>query len=237
MAFNRTDTRQRAYCPIGAYNPSGNWVDEPAYNKFPEHHAGTKGILVGNWNEEEVLRDSMKAIDDQLPKSPLKKSPYDPNCKIGIRCLEVPNKQNSVFLTTKKFKDKLNDLSETQDAFRGTQPKKPQLGARTAVLHEQIDQEVLSIPEEVKVQYPSSEWQTTQNITNSSLPVKYPESLDPSIAPDEYLRMPAITTHNYTYKNKLPYGATFPTGDNPQKRNTNFSSPIQQFNKSACPRY
>eukprot|EP01061_Rhynchopus_euleeides_P024767 TRINITY_DN39929_c0_g1_i1.p1 TRINITY_DN39929_c0_g1~~TRINITY_DN39929_c0_g1_i1.p1 ORF type:complete len:115 (+),score=15.99 TRINITY_DN39929_c0_g1_i1:149-493(+) len=53
MAFNRTDTRQRAYNKIDACQPHGNWVDERSYNKT------SKGCLMGNWFEESILRDSL----------------------------------------------------------------------------------------------------------------------------------------------------------------------------------
>ena len=49
MAFNRTDTRQRAYNKIDAYQPHGNWVDERSYNR------AKKGCLMGNWYEESSL--------------------------------------------------------------------------------------------------------------------------------------------------------------------------------------
>eukprot|EP01063_Lacrimia_lanifica_P000163 TRINITY_DN1006_c0_g1_i1.p1 TRINITY_DN1006_c0_g1~~TRINITY_DN1006_c0_g1_i1.p1 ORF type:complete len:273 (+),score=111.29 TRINITY_DN1006_c0_g1_i1:82-819(+) len=56
MAFNRTDTRQRAYNRIDACNPQGNWIDEPSFNK-----QGRKGCLVGNWQEDATLQDDMGA--------------------------------------------------------------------------------------------------------------------------------------------------------------------------------
>ena len=53
MAFNRTDTRQRAYNKIDVCSPHGNWVDERTYNR------SRKGCLVGNWQEEETLRTAL----------------------------------------------------------------------------------------------------------------------------------------------------------------------------------
>lgn len=57
MAFNTSDTRQRAYNPIDTSNPGGTWIDEKAFNKT--RPGDGKKVLCGNWQEERILEGDM----------------------------------------------------------------------------------------------------------------------------------------------------------------------------------
>ena len=59
MAFNCSDTRQRAYNRIDTSSPGGNWIDEKQYNKAEAASTRDKRVLVGNWQEESKLEKDM----------------------------------------------------------------------------------------------------------------------------------------------------------------------------------
>ena len=53
MAFNTSDTRQRAFNRIDTSNPGGSWIDEKQFNKT--RPGDCRKILCGNWQEEQIL--------------------------------------------------------------------------------------------------------------------------------------------------------------------------------------
>lgn len=57
MAFNTSDTRQRAFVPIDTSNPGGAWMEEKSYNK--SRPGDCKKVLCGNWQEERLLEGDM----------------------------------------------------------------------------------------------------------------------------------------------------------------------------------
>jgi hypothetical protein len=230
MALNRTDTRQRAYCTIAACNPSGNWIDEPSFNRH-----SVKGVLVGNWDEEQQLDHSMNAISHTRITKPIKKSPYEP--KRGLFMHQAPNLQSSVYLTAFQVEGPAVGQTEMQASYLGTQNKKKISGVRQQLIADLFQDEIVQQVHVESQPFPSSEWQTHRNAVTSVLPVKYAMPLDPTITADAYLTLPQITSHTFSYKDKTSTGSTFNASDHPHKRNANFSTPIASYNKGPTPQY
>lgn len=130
MAFNSSDTRQRAYNRIDTSNPHGSWIDEKFYNR-----AGTVGskTLIGNWQEEERLEADMNAAgrDQTIVRKDGKyyKGGFESTAYLLSDKEESERLAQTVTMHRESFTEKNGDISTT---------KKPQLGVRSNIRAQMI---------------------------------------------------------------------------------------------------
>eukprot|EP01012_Entosiphon_sulcatum_P041737 TRINITY_DN5561_c0_g1_i1.p1 TRINITY_DN5561_c0_g1~~TRINITY_DN5561_c0_g1_i1.p1 ORF type:complete len:226 (+),score=47.29 TRINITY_DN5561_c0_g1_i1:201-878(+) len=225
MALNRTDTRQRAYNRLDVCSPQGHWIDEPQFSKSSSY----KGVRVGNWQEEQHLVDSMDTVKARIPKQPLASEE-----RRGKAVRRVPNSQSSLFLINSEL-DPTSHFESTHTAFfKGAQPAPQPIGVRQQLVHREIISAALRTESAPAASEHS--WAKESSKVGMSLPKIKPRS-HPNEEDDSFLREVPITVYADPYTASHFTGATSATGDNPMKRNTNFSKPLAEYNKAKSPLY
>lgn len=133
MAFNTSDTRQRAYAPIDTSNPGGTWIDEKAFNKT--RPGDCKKVLCGNWQEERVLEGDM--LSQGLVVAAVRPDGTGTRYRGGF--------ESSPYLTLAVDpRDRRPDMNSTQRAEFNksnsdiSSQKQPALGVRAAARNQQM---------------------------------------------------------------------------------------------------
>jgi hypothetical protein len=134
MAFNTSDTRQRAHQPIDTSNPHGTWIEEKSYNKT--RPGASKRVLCGNWQEEGSLESDMLSQgltvgsvrqDGARFRGGFESTPY-------LTTAVDPRERRPDLMTTQRV-----SFSETNGDVRSQQ--QPSLGVRSAARSEQVLQQ------------------------------------------------------------------------------------------------
>eukprot|EP01006_Ploeotia_vitrea_P016358 TRINITY_DN46979_c0_g1_i1.p1 TRINITY_DN46979_c0_g1~~TRINITY_DN46979_c0_g1_i1.p1 ORF type:complete len:263 (-),score=33.25 TRINITY_DN46979_c0_g1_i1:535-1323(-) len=262
MALRFSDTRQRAYFRIDTCSAGGSWVDEPSYNKGRKSH----GVLMGNWQEEDDLNDSIRKLPPGgNGTGPTSKKVAD-EAHGGKKMVHTPNYETSPFLTKGGVVD-VAPQETFQTVYRGNFAQnaaaKRGVGKRKKLLEEQILREAEEALRETGQQgFPAAgshkgphggygvntsrvvpnfenggtrHWETTNNRVNLSAPKIYARPHDPVEPELSYLTEQPVSL--FTMGEKCYTGQTAKTGDNPFKRNSNFTQPMGEFNKTAAHDY
>lgn len=233
MAFNRTDTRQRAYNRIDSSQPQGNWIDEASYNK-----GGGGKCLMGNWVEERNLQESMGKKGYDMSVHRVKKTDtFGADRGTG-------GFASSAFIINQQDEQKhwaLDDgkahfMSTAMDSFNAENSnidhgKKANLGIRRQMrLNDILDEAAAaSKPADDSATKNSTKyWGTTARDFNASAPS--PEIFGPKDSFDYADDVPiSLYTGNPSTGAKMSIqGKSAGTGRNPFAKNANFSTPIDR---------
>lgn len=134
MAFNTSDTRQRAHQPIDTSNPHGTWIEEKSYNKA--RPGDSKRVLCGNWQEEGCLEGDMLSqgmtldpvrLDGTKYRGGFESTPY-------LTTAVDPRERRPDLMSTQRL-----SFSDTNGDVRSQQ--QPALGVRSAARSEQMLQQ------------------------------------------------------------------------------------------------
>jgi hypothetical protein len=234
MAFNCSDTRQRAYNRIDTSAPGGSWIDEKQYNKSLGGSAKGRKTLVGNWQEEAQLEGDMLTHGHDLSlirkDGKFFKGGYESTAY--LLSSEDPAAQKFDPHTTQRtsFNSTNGDVSHRLAPVGGI---RQQLKAREVIeeARQMVAQQAAPKPEALTSTYRSTISENTPvtasamaTLSQRSLPRISDKQFSPSEAPYAHDRPITLYTGNpATGKTMTVHGKTSAQGANPLGRSNFFT--------------